>query len=443
MSDSKKPFFSIPSPLHFKAAHVVEQFSKRKGSLKNLTLSSKSVPPSLRKAVYALSLNVIRYHFILNDIKSRIFIKSDKLTKYMINVLIYDMTLGELSSSDCSASDLKCSPHAANIWNQRRVMRQVVEDALLVAKVSSPEELLPEPIRDINKSRGTKWIRMNLLRDLSPLEIATEFNASPDPLVPGLFYLSDDISVHNHPRVLSFDVVPQNKSSCLPVVALNPPPNAVCLDACSAPGSKTCQLLSWKNRPSKVIAVELSEQRFDLLQSNLIAYTSPPSKDVPSVDMVPASFLDIEPEESPFASVEYILVDAQCSGSGNSKVNMDALLGQFLKSDGQEDFVVKKLPSRLLNDIVDNQIDLVSHALAFPSAKKVVYSTCSIYEEENELVVSKILLRHNNWTLERILPSFPGRGNTQHGKLMDHCVFCEGDDSRDGFFVASFVRKDV
>jgi putative methyltransferase len=37
------------------------------------------------------------------------------------------------------------------------------------------------------------------------------------------------------------------------------------------------------------------------------------------------------------------------------------------------------------------QVSVLSHALSFPAMKKVVYSTCSIHEQENEQVVKTVL----------------------------------------------------
>lgn len=40
--------------------------------------------------------------------------------------------------------------------------------------------------------------------------------------------------------------------------------------------------------------------------------------------------------------------------------------------------------------------------MKFPSVQKIAYSTCSIYEEENELVVKKVLLKNPDFKLVNI-----------------------------------------
>lgn len=48
---------------------------------------------------------------------------------------------------------------------------------------------------------------------------------------------------------------------------------------------------------------------------------------------------------------------------------------------------------------------------AVPRVKRVVYSTCSIHEEENEMVVQKVLADHPYVSLVHVLPQWPRRGH--------------------------------
>ena len=42
------------------------------------------------------------------------------------------------------------------------------------------------------------------------------------------------------------------------------------------------------------------------------------------------------------------------------------------------------------------QIVALKHAMSFPQVERIVYSTCSINEEENEVVISKVLQEQNS-----------------------------------------------
>jgi len=65
------------------------------------------------------------------------------------------------------------------------------------------------------------------------------------------------------------------------------------------------------------------------------------------------------------------------------------------------------------------QVTCLTHALKFPSLRRFTYSTCSVYEDENEAVVSEILAlcrqvqgvgEKSQFRLEKVLPSWKRRG---------------------------------
>ena len=93
------------------------------------------------------------------------------------------------------------------------------------------------------------------------------------------------------------------------------------------------------------------------------------------------------------------------------------------------------------------QIDALSHAMRFPGVLRISYSTCSIYQEENEDVVKKVipLAKELGFELAKCLPKWPRRGfaevlgTTEAAKVVRVNPF-EGDDC-EGFFVAVFQRK--
>ena len=78
----------------------------------------------------------------------------------------------------------------------------------------------------------------------------------------------------------------------------------------------------------------------------------------------------------PFDEIDFILLDPSCSGSGIRNRNDDP----------------EKLDEERLERLSSLQIRMVTHALTnFPNVKRVTYSTCSIYHQENEQVVETIL----------------------------------------------------
>lgn len=115
-----------------------------------------------------------------------------------------------------------------------------------------------------------------------------------------------------------------------------------------------------------------------------------------------------------------------------------------------------------LKSLGEFQVECVSKAMTFPNVRKISYSTCSIYAEENEHVVTTLLKKHwPTWKLTpraKVLPTWHRRGypsevcdipglvstDEDRAKIAD-CVVravpggAEGD-LMNGFFVACFER---
>ena len=58
-----------------------------------------------------------------------------------------------------------------------------------------------------------------------------------------------------------------------------------------------------------------------------------------------------------------------------------------------------------LRELADGQQELILHAMRFPRLEALVYSTCSVYEVENEAVVRHVLERTGDDVRDRELDS--------------------------------------
>ena len=96
---------------------------------------------------------------------------------------------------------------------------------------------------------------------------------------------------------------------------------------------------------------------------------------------------------------------------------------------------------RRLRSLSNFQAMLLRHALSFPSVQRVVYSTCSVYECENELVVQDVLQSSEHFRLVDILPTFSGRGKSSALPQASSCVRMSPETCLTiGFFVACLER---
>ncbi len=223
------------------------------------------------------------------------------------------------------------------------------------------------------------------------------------------------VAFYDHKLYIGGEIVLQDKASCFTVAALNPPPGSVILDACSAPGNKTCQAAAY-SKSGKVIAVERDKKRCKILRKLLAKHGASSMTEVLNKD-----FLHLDPEE--FAHVNYIILDPTCSGSG------------CLDNRKQQD-------KESIQKLANLQCMLLRHAMKFPNVKNIAYSTCSVNEEENEAVVKEALQDSSKFKLAKksnVLPKWDHHRGLNSQKSMirvdpeiDLCT---------GFFVAVLERN--
>lgn len=191
---------------------------------------------------------------------------------------------------------------------------------------------------------------------------------------------------------------------------------------CAAPGNKTTQLASIMKNKGTIYAVDHNVDRYKHL-CEVIHY-----KNAKCIQPIKRDALTLNDRELP--KVEYVLVDPSCSGSG--------IMNRLEKTE--------KDPDRLYK-LAGLQIKLLCHAMKnFPNAKKIVYSTCSLFPEENEEVVEVALERNPYFKLvdpRTILGEngWNNFGSDKYKNIGKNCVYSLPDkDLTNGFFVAVFEK---
>ena len=254
---------------------------------------------------------------------------------------------------------------------------------------------------------------LDLISNLGPTDYLSDLH------LPDLLVFPPQTPLYQHSLVTGGSLLLQDKASCLPVACLNPPSGASLLDACAAPGMKTSQAAGAVGKCGKVVAVERSSKRATTLKEILAKSEADSVTTVLETD-----FLDVRPEDHP--DVEYLVVDPSCSGTGMVLRPGDA-------SDP---------PQERLDKLAGLQTRLLTHALSFPKAKRVVYSTCATSVTENEAVVAKVLASCPEWKSVSTMDSWPRRGHEYQGQ--DGANFLRAEPNLDlcnGFFVALLKRR--
>jgi putative methyltransferase len=225
-------------------------------------------------------------------------------------------------------------------------------------------------------------------------------------------------------------IILQDKASCFPPVILDPPVGAQVIDACAAPGNKTSQLCALVGAAGRVWAFERDPRRFQILEK----LTSAAGVGARLKNKL-ADFLTVDPADPEYASVTHILCDPSCSGSG-----MPMSLERSLASskENEDEAAVEKR----LHQLSKFQCMIVKHAMRFPAVKRVVYSTCSIHAQENEIVVAEVLRDCPQFELvPKIFFDWPRRGDAKFAFAEDVIRADSKLDRMNGFFVALFERK--
>lgn len=187
----------------------------------------------------------------------------------------------------------------------------------------------------------------------------------------------------------------QSLSSMIPAIVLNPRPEETVLDLCSAPGSKSTQLAEMMNNSGRLIVNEVQLDRvktlvFNLDRMNIINTGVIHSKG----ELLSKSFNNY---------FDKILVDAPCSGLG------------IMQKKGE---VSSWWSQQKVESLSEVQYKLLVSAIKMlKEGGELVYSTCTMTVEENEMVIDKLLSKYPLELIPIHLPVKSIDGKTDFGDL--------------------------
>jgi len=164
----------------------------------------------------------------------------------------------------------------------------------------------------------------------------------------------------------------QGLSSMLPPLILSPSSDEIVLDLCSAPGSKTTELGEIMNNKGTLIANEIQLDRVKMLVYN-----------IDRMNLMNAGVIHYKGEWLGKIYSNYfdkILVDAPCSGLG------------IIQKKGEVNTWWSTERAKNLGEL---QLKLLVAAIKMlKPGGEIVYSTCTLTVEENELVINKVLNKY-------------------------------------------------
>jgi len=237
------------------------------------------------------------------------------------------------------------------------------------------------------QQRPPLWVRAQVDREMLMQELqSAELEPKASPALPNALFLEQA-------RVNLFELQSfrdghfelQDFASQMIGVATQAKPGERWWDACAGAGGKTLQLAAMMQNKGTVIASDIRE--YKLLELRKRARR--------------AQFSNISPRPwneaklpVKHASVDGVLVDAPCTGTGTWRRNPDCRW----TAKAEE-----------VAEMAQLQLDILSRASkAAKPGGVVVYATCSICEAENEAVVRAFLQQHPEFTLDGWLNPLTG-----------------------------------
>jgi len=179
----------------------------------------------------------------------------------------------------------------------------------------------------------------------------------------------------------------QNVASMFPSIILDPKPNEVVIDMCAAPGSKSTHLAQIMENKGTLILIERNKKRIPSLEINLRRMGIVNSIII-NMDAINIKELNVQADK--------VLLDAPCTGEGLIR----------------EDLKRKKSKSKIdIEKMASIQVKLLEAGLTvLKTGGHLLYSTCSIAPEENEIVIDQVLKKNSSISICKITPQFGVNG---------------------------------
>ncbi|CAG8999802.1 MAG: Ribosomal RNA small subunit methyltransferase B [Candidatus Celerinatantimonas neptuna] len=249
------------------------------------------------------------------------------------------------------------------------------------------QQSYPNDWQHIIKANNTKapmWLRINQsrvsLEDYQEQLSQNGIHSYRHEQAPSALRLESPTNIQNLPGFHDGLISIQDGAAQMAARLLNPQPYERILDACAAPGGKTCHLL--EIQPTlDLTAIDIDQNRLNRVQENLERLNLHAT-----LKAADAS----KPQTWASEAFDRILLDAPCSATGVIRRHPD--IKWLRRADDIQALI------ELQQQIID------ALWIWLKPGGTLLYATCSVLPEENTQQIAAFLKRHNDAKLSVIQP---------------------------------------
>ncbi|MBW7471778.1 16S rRNA (cytosine(967)-C(5))-methyltransferase RsmB [Marinobacter sp. F4218] len=273
-------------------------------------------------------------------------------------------------------------------------------------------------ILDANNAQAPMTLRVNALRFTRERYLAllaeAGIQAAPTRYAPCGIQLDQPVPVEHLPWFADGAVSVQDEAAQLCTTLLDLAPGQRVLDACAAPGGKTCAILEACGDLAEVVAIDESAARLPRVQENLDRLDL-------EATLIQADAADIDQWWDGNA-FDRILLDVPCSASGVIRRHPD------IKLLRRETDIVP---------LAGIQLGLLEAMWSIlKPGGRLVYATCSVFPQENHRIIQRFRKQQDTAVLVEPEVSW-GRDMGAGRQLLPD------PNSHDGFFYAVLEKPEA
>ena len=231
--------------------------------------------------------------------------------------------------------------------------------------------------------------------------------------VDTVYYINSGLII-NSEEFKTGKIIAQDASSYLAARNLGVIPNELVLDICAAPGGKTAVLAENMENRGEIIAIDIHQHKIKLIDTNMKKL---------GIDIVKATVMDARNVNKQGRKFDKILVDVPCSGYGVIRKKPEILYSKNRENIEE----LAKLQLEILNSAADILKD----------GGELIYSTCTITDEENTNNIEKFLKEREEFKVEKLY--IPKNVSGDYDSLGGFCINYK-EEIMDNFYIIKLKK---